>query len=246
MKKFIIVSLLVLAVFFAFFMLVLGATATGPDAGVARGISKMATGLIILWIFIGGGLMYKFRDQIRDRVIAIPLPWQIKFVLFATLLACIEEVITTTMTNLAPVFGSKIGEAYITASTNYFDVIFFHSVFPVILPLFIGWMLVLRRYDFKPFSVFMIFGVMGVFCEVMFSGPSALIGFPMWMFVYGLMIYLPVYSLPAERGARRPNFFHYLMVFPAVIFLAFIFLLPAVFFVTQVLDHPRIHFEVPK
>ena len=243
MKKFTIISLLVLAILFALFMLILGATATGPDVGVAKGISKMAVGLIILWIFIGGGLMYRFRDQIRDRVRAIPLRWEIKFVLFAALLACIEEAITTFMTNLAPQFGSKIGEAYITASTNYFDVIFLHSVFPVILPLFIGWMIILRRYDFKPFSVFLLFGIMGVFCEVMFSGPSALFGFPMWMFVYGLMIYLPVYSLPENRGARPVNFLHYLFVLPAVLLVAFVLLLPSVFFITQVLQHPRIDFE---
>jgi hypothetical protein len=38
-----------------------------------------------------------------------------------TALALMEEAITSSMTNLAPLFGVKIGEAYITASTNYFD-----------------------------------------------------------------------------------------------------------------------------
>lgn len=54
--------------------------------------------------------------------------WKKKFVVFATVLALIEEAITTTMTNLAPLFGVEIGEAYITASTNYVDVVLFHSV----------------------------------------------------------------------------------------------------------------------
>ena len=44
------------------------------------------------------------------------------------LLAMLEEVVTTSMTNCAPLFGVKIGEAYITASSNYFDVILRHSV----------------------------------------------------------------------------------------------------------------------
>lgn len=246
MKKFIIVTLLVLAVLFALFMLILGATATGPDVGMAKGISKMAVGLIVLWIFIGGGLMYKFRDQVRDRVRAVPLPWQLKFVLFATLLACIEEAITTLMTNMAPAFGARMGEAYITASTNYFDVIFLHSVFPVIVPLFIAWMLILRRYDFKPFSVFILFGMLGVVCEASFIGPAAFFGFPMWIFVYGLMVYLPAYCIPEERDAKKVNFFHYIIVIPLAVILALPFLLPSVFYITQVLKHPGIDFEQAK
>ncbi len=31
----------------------------------------------------------------------------------------------------------------------------------------------------------------------------------MWVFVYGLMIYLPACSLPADRGARLPRWWHY-------------------------------------
>lgn len=246
MKKIIIACLLVLTVCFALFMLIVGATATGPDVGMAQGISKMAVGLIILWIFIGGGLMYRFRDRVRDRVRAIPLRWEVKFVLFATLLACIEEAITTTMTNLAPAFGAKMGEAYITASANYFDVIFLHSVFPVIVPLFIGWMFILRRYDFKPFSVFLLFGILGVVCEASFIGPSALFGFPMWMFVYGLMVYLPAYCIPEDRGARKVNFFHYLIAIPLAVIFALPLLLPSVFYISQVLKHPGIDFEQVK
>ena len=39
------------------------------------------------------------------------LDWRIKFVLFATVLALIEEAIAVSMTNLAPFFGVKVGEA---------------------------------------------------------------------------------------------------------------------------------------
>jgi hypothetical protein len=31
----------------------------------------------------------------------------------------------------------------------------------------------------------------------------------MWVFVYGLMIYLPACSRPADRGARPPHWWHY-------------------------------------
>ena len=35
----------------------------------------------------------------------------------------LEEAITTLMTNCAPFLGVSIGQAYITASANYFDVV---------------------------------------------------------------------------------------------------------------------------
>jgi len=31
----------------------------------------------------------------------------------------------------------------------------------------------------------------------------------MWVFVYGLTIYLPACSRPADRGARPPHWWHY-------------------------------------
>ena len=175
---------------------------------VVRATLGMAWGLIIFWIVISGALMYRFREPIRNAVLKIMLPWQIKFILFATLLALLEEAITTTMTNLAPLFGVKIGEAYITASTNFFDVVFFHSAINFIGP-FVFWALALKRYDFSPFAVYLLFGISGVFAEVSFGGPQHFMEFGAWIFVYGLMIFLPAYTIPptTERGARRPKFY---------------------------------------
>ena len=187
---------------------------------IARAVIGMGWGVIIFWIMICGGLMYRFRESIRNTVLKIQLPWQIKFVLFVTLLALLEEVVTTTMTNLAPFFGVKIGEAYITASTNFFDVVFFHSVIMFVGP-FIFWALALKRYDYSPFATFLIFGISGVFAEVSFGGPQHFLEFGFWIFVYGLMIFLPAYSLPSaeERGARPTRFYHYiLMIFLPVLF----------------------------
>ncbi len=84
-----------------------------------RAVMCMGWGLILLWIGVGGLLMYHFREPIRAVVLNIRLRWQWKFILFATVLALTEEAITTTMTNLAPLFGVRLGDAYITASTNY-------------------------------------------------------------------------------------------------------------------------------
>jgi hypothetical protein len=64
------------------------------------------------------------------------------------------------MTNLAPLFGVKVGQAYITSSTNYLDVVALHSVV-MFVPLFVGWAVTLSCYDFSPFAVFLLFGLTG-------------------------------------------------------------------------------------
>ena len=103
----------------------------------ARAVMDMAWGLILLWVIGAGVIMRIYRDRIRAFILRIEMGWRLKFVVFATLLALIEEAITTTMTNLAPLFGVRVGEAYITASANYLDVILFHSVI-IFIPMFIG------------------------------------------------------------------------------------------------------------
>lgn len=244
MRKLVVILLLLLTAIFGALMHLIGFGAENPvDARKAFAMAKMVTGLIVIWIFIGGALMYYGRDRIKAWVQALPGSWQVKFVLFATFLACAEEAITVSMTNLAPAFGSKIGEAYITASTNYFDVIFLHSVI-MFVPTFIAWALILKRYDFSPFAVFLLHAVIGVLGEVTIIGPAAFLMFPMWAFVYGLMVYLPVYTLPpAEvRGAVAPRWYHYPLVVPAVLLLALPLLIPIFLVITGVLHHPGIDF----
>ena len=80
-----------------------------------------------------------FRKQLAPKLAAIPLDWRVRFVLFCTAMALIEEVITTTMTNCAPLCGTTPAEAHITASTNYFVVVCFHSVV-VFIPMFTRWL----------------------------------------------------------------------------------------------------------
>jgi hypothetical protein len=106
---------------------------TWPNRRV-RATVGMGWGLILLWIFLGGTLMRRFREPIRRVLSRIRLDWRVKFILFATVLALAEEAVTTTMTNLAPLFGVRPGEAYITASSNYLDVVAFHGVV-VIVPI---------------------------------------------------------------------------------------------------------------
>jgi hypothetical protein len=178
----------------------------GNDSN-AQAVIGMALGLIIIWIVILGSIMYTFRDAIKKKTDSIHIGWKLKFVLFATLLALIEEAITTTMTNLAPVFGSEIGKAYITASANYIHVIFFHSAI-VFVGMFIGWTYILSKYDFSPLQVFLLFGLTGNLAEVAINPTSIFGGF--WIFVYGLMIYLPAYTLPS-RKTQKPRVWHYFL-----------------------------------
>lgn len=205
-----------------------------------RAVLCMGWGLIIFWIILGGSVMYRFREPIRQFVERIRLDWRVKFVLFATLLAMLEEAVTTSMTNLAPLFGVKIGEAYITASANYLDVIALHSVV-VFVPMFVGWAVILWRYSFSPFAVFMIFGITGTLAEMGFGGAQQAGQFAFWIFVYGLMVFLPAYCVPTDRAARQPRWWLY----PLAVFVPFIFIpivpLPLIAGLLSP-HHPKIHF----
>jgi len=187
-----------------------------------KAVIKMALGLNLIWVLLGGGLMLRFRDRFRTLFRRPPLPWGLKFFTACLVLALLEEAVAVTMTNLAPLFGARVGEAFITASVNYTHTVLFHSVI-VFLPMFLTWTVLLRYFDFSPLVVFLCFGLTGSLAEMSMSPTNALAGF--WVFVYGLMIYLPAYSLPAERGARRPPWWSY----PVAVFsplLAPILLLP--------------------
>jgi len=205
---------------------------------VAHAVISMGVGLIFFWVITGGLLMYLFRDRVKSVVQAIPVQWQVKFVILGILMAMFEEVITTTMTNLAPFFGVQIGEAYITASTNYFDVILHHSVI-VFIPWFVAWAWILKRYEISPFWVFLLFGLNGLIAESITFGWQNLNQFALWIFVYGLMVYLPAYTIPSERGAQKPKVSHTALAF----ILPFTIGVPWAITVNLIFpSHPPIHF----
>lgn len=243
MQRAVVLGLLVAATVFCGMLHLVGLSAEdGTDRSRALGIARMATGLMVIWIWLGGALMYRWRDAIRARARAIRLPWRVTFVLFCILLACLEELVTVSMTNLAPLFGSRIGEAYITASTNYLDVILFHSVV-VFVPYFIVLAWILGRYAYGPFAVFLSFGIVGTVAEAVFAGnPGVVLGFPMWTFVYGLMVWLPTFCLPQDRGARPVGTLAHLVLPFAVFGLAMPMIVPIVYVISVVLGHPGIDF----
>ena len=171
-----------------------------------RAIFLMADGLILFWIVIGGSLTPMLRRRLVPRLLKIPLDWRVRFVLLCTGMALLEEIITTTMTNMAPVFGTTPEEAHITASANYFKVVCFHSVV-VFVPMFVAWAWMLSRWDFSPLKVLLLFGITGSMAEASINPTSLIGGF--WVFVYGLMVYLPACTVPEDRPATPPRWWHY-------------------------------------
>ena len=176
----------------------------------SRAIILMAAGLVVLWVLIGGLLMLRYREQFRHWSQRLPLSWPWRFLALATSFALIEEAITTSMTNLAPEFGSQIGVAYITASNNYLIVIAFSSVV-VFVPEFAGWTYLLKRIRFTPNEVLLLYGFLGTTMEATLNPTALIAGF--WFFVYGLMVYLPAYSIPPEREARDPRWYDYVLAY---------------------------------
>lgn len=217
--------------------LVLVVSWTNP---VQRAVLGMAWGLILLWIGGCGLAMWRWRDLWCRLAARVRMPWGLKFVLGCTMLALTEEAITTLMTNCAPLFGVQVGQAYITASANYFDVVLYHSVV-VFVPMFIGWAVMLWLWRFPPFAVFILFGLTGLLAETISFGPQNLGNFAFWIFVYGLMVWLPAYCLPAERPARPPRWWAYpLAAVIPFLFLPLAALLAPWLWLTP--KHPSIHF----
>jgi hypothetical protein len=207
---------------------------------IQRAVIGMALGLILLWIGGCGMAMWRWRALWCRLAASVPLPWMLKFVLGCTTLALTEEAITTLMTNCAPLFGVRIGQAYITASANYFDVVLYHSVV-VFVPFFVCWSVMLRWWKFPPFAVFVLFGITGTLCETIAFGPQNLANFALWIFVYGLMVWLPAHWPPAERTACVPPWWGY----PVAVVLPFLFMpLMAVLspWILLTSKHPPIHF----
>jgi hypothetical protein len=198
----------------------------GSGKPIDRAVILMADGLILFWIIIGGALTPKLRRWLVPKLIAIPIDWRVRFVLLCTAMALLEEVVTTTMTNLAPLFGTTPEEAHITASTNYFVVVCFHSVV-VFVPMFIAWAWMLSRWKFTPLKVLLLFGITGSIAEASIQ-PSNLIG-GFWVFVYGLMVYLPACTVPQDRPAKPLQWWSYplavVLPFPFVVLAAPVVLL---------------------
>jgi hypothetical protein len=178
---------------------------------IGRAIIGMAMGLIVIWTTILAYLQYRFRDRVQTFIYHKNYPRGIVFVLFCIAMAMLEEAVTTGMTNLArPVFGVSPEDAYITASTNYWEVVLLHSVVAFV-PMFVVWSLMLRKYRFHYLWVYLLFGINGTLAESLSFGLENLINIGFWTNVYGLMVFLPAYTYQFREEARNPPKWMYFM-----------------------------------
>ena len=95
----------------------------------------MTTGLYLVWIIAGGLLQRRASSSVSRLAVRSTEWWRVRFLIFCTAMGMLEEAVTTMLTNAAPLFGVPIGRVYITASSNYWDVILGHSLI-VIAPAF--------------------------------------------------------------------------------------------------------------
>ena len=77
--------------------------------------------------------------------------------------------------------------------------------------MFAAWAWLLSRYDFQPAEVFLLFGLTGTLAETGTFGAQNLGMAGFWVWVYGLMVWLPAYALPRRPAASRPRAWHYLL-----------------------------------
>jgi hypothetical protein len=130
---------------------------TDPDK---RAILTMGVSLIFIWCVLGGIAMRLARDRLVRLARKLNIDWRVRFVLLCVAMAMLEEAVTTSLTNAAPLFGAVTDAARITASKNYLEVVLFHSVIAFV-PMFICWGWLLHRYAFTPAEVVLLFGLNG-------------------------------------------------------------------------------------
>ena len=71
--------------------------------------------------------------------------------------------------------------------------------------MFIAWAWLLTRYDFAPSAVFILYGITGVLAESGTFGAQNLADAGFWVYVYGLMMFLPAYAIPPHQTKRKPG-----------------------------------------
>jgi hypothetical protein len=175
----------------------------------SQAIITMGFSLFLGWCVYAGRFMLKHKDAFRAFFQKLNFSWPLKFVLACTALALIEEMWTTSLTNVVPpLFGLTSEEVYITASTNYFEVVLRHSVITFV-PMFCAWAWLLDRYKFTPGEVFLLYGFVGLLAESSMAATNIFNG--MWVFVYGLFVFWPAYALPERAHAIVPRFKHYVL-----------------------------------
>jgi len=203
---------------------------------VLKSASAMLGALFFIWVIVFGFIQYKYREIIVKFAKGIISGRKLRFILFAIVLMLIEEAIAVSITNFAPFFGSNIGDAYLTASGSYLDVIFFHSVI-VTIPMFIVLALLVKKLSISASHVFLLFGITGWITEIIFGGIVNIFMVGIWIPIYGLMVYLPALSIEKKGAKSRPSVLEY----TGIIILPYLVSIPVAYLIL-LSGHPVIHF----
>lgn len=206
------------------FSLVFLAINLAPDSAPDdRAILRMGAGLLLIWVVFGGLVQRRSRERFVRWAERLPLGRRTRFVVLCTGLALLEEAVTVSMSNLGPWLGAETEAAAITASRNYLEVVLLHSVI-IFVPMYWGWAWLLARWRFAPAEVFLLYGLSGWLAETLSFGPQNLLMVGMWVYVYGLMVWLPAHTFPAARPARDPRWW----TWPLAVVLPILAAIPAV------------------
>ena len=196
------------------------------DSMQDKAMVSMSTALLVLWVGVCGFIILKTREKIRKRFTS-PNFFVLKFFIFAILMCMIEELITTSLTNTAYLWGLSPYEVYITGSPNYIEVLTKHSLI-AFLPQFLCWGIIVSKYDISAQNVLIIYGITGYLNELIAFGigPNVM-SLPFWILVYGLILYLPAYALKRKHGLKEPNIAHYILfiVVPIIVSIPWILFL---------------------
>ena len=179
------------AVIIALFFLL--ATLTSPDP-VTRAIAGMALGLFLFWIVLGGALIV-----LRKRACPAPVrralasPCRVRHSP-----ALLEEAVTTTATSTAPLWVSRSADLHHRLGNYLSRALSRHRLCADVHRLG-GWA-TLRLLA----AIFILYGCTGRLPRRNLRRAKP-VGLGFWVYVYGLMIYLPVCAVPPDRGARKPG-----------------------------------------
>ncbi len=175
-------------------------------------VVTMALGLLTLWGGLLAAIQWRLMRHISIRVRSFRYPVLASFLMMVGL-ALIAEVVSTTMTNTAPLWGLSTDEAFITASANWWVVVSRHSVIVFLPQLWmVSWLH--QHLSLRAFHWFIVYGLIGYVNEWLAFGEAASwVSVPFWMIIYGWIVYLPTTIVQSKNTRQSFRWSHSVLAF---------------------------------
>jgi hypothetical protein len=181
-----------------------------------RAFVILNSGLLVIWVGLIGGILYRINDR-TGTFLSSNRHHILTFALICPLLVLIEETVAVMMTNTAPLWGLTTSEASITASVNWFETVTRHSVI-VFIPQFVLLAIFTKAYRSDPAHVFLMYGLCGFIGEgLAFGFVHNLWGLPFWIFVYGMIAYVPTYVLQTDPNRPVARLWHHVLALVVIV-----------------------------